>query len=470
MSRRSRSRSRGAEPPPPPDIGPPHAGDQAGRAADGRETVDDISTGSMNPGPAAEETRGREFRSGARASLLHGEVAPANIPIHMCQDEILYLTRSAPHIHPSAAWDERVYLAGVGRRPSLTQPSSDGVILDLEAGAGITIDESHHGSPPPGAVGYWQRFTAARRRIWGVINTIFIATWNFVRSIRGLRLHQHQDMMEELGSVQDEFDRERDAIRRLHLDMIDIDPEELARYVDPARAPIVRAAMERDVQTESSSLFLGHLRGNSDTHTRDGREDSITQVNDNAELLVQGSYVPTPRDPVTGELALEYVPVRMAPNGTPFLVPDGDRGLTTAYFRRRTWRLIYAMYIRDLFSSAAFATIDDIVKVAWMRRVFDFIDPYPRFTWGRTEITAASASGSDPEMPGLQADSDTDAHSSQTESSSENDNGDAFAEAFRMMMQRGRGGGGPETEPAVATSIPHDMRRVGHNLTRNTGM
>ena len=42
MGRKSRSRSRGAEPPSPPDVGPPLAGGQDHRAADGIDIVDEL--------------------------------------------------------------------------------------------------------------------------------------------------------------------------------------------------------------------------------------------------------------------------------------------------------------------------------------------------------------------------------------------------------------------------------------------
>ena len=132
------------------------------------------------------------------------------------------------------------------------------------------------------------------------------------------------------------------------------------------------------MQTESISLFHGRLRGNFDTHVRDGQRDAITQVNDNAEMLIRGSYVSTPRDPFTGELAIGRVPTRIAPNGTPFLVPDVEQGLTVAYLMRRTWRLIYALAVRDIFDHTVFDAVDETIKAPWMRLVFDYVNPFWR--------------------------------------------------------------------------------------------
>ena len=477
MGRRSRSRSRGAELPPPPDVGPPVAGGQGARAADGndimgelfgnlervRELTDAIvigepganlippgppvlgvvsrdgirSMGSTRPGPANEQSQEHEVLLDARASSPHDEVASTNVSINMCRDEFLYLTRSPPNRHPNASWDEQVYLAGVGRQTSSTQPSSDNKFVDLEAGTGVLDTEVHHGVPAPGAPGFWQRLSAARLSVWRVISTILMTVYDYVRPAGGLPTHRQHH---ETG---------------------------------------LRSAMEQEMQTESESLFLGRLRGYAISQVQDGRAEVYAQVNDNAELLIQGSYVPTLRDLSTGEMARESALTRIAPNGTPFLVPDVNRGIMTAYFQRKTWRLIYALEIRDTFNNTVFAAVDDIVKSTWMRKVFDFANPFPRIR--AAEPAAEDSSSTDSEMPGWHSDTVSDAHSRVAESSSSSsaDGGDAFAEAFRMMMQRNRGdappgAGADDTAPAsqegARTAISQAVQRAGRNLTQNTGM
>ena len=397
------------------------------------------SMGSTRPGPANEQSQEHEISLDARASSPHDEVASTNVSINMCRDEFLYLTRSPPNRHPNASWDEQVYLAGVGRQTPSTQPSSDNIFVDLEAGTGALDTEVHHGAPAPGAPGFWQRLSAARLSVWRVVSTILMTVYDYVRPAGGLPTHRQHH---ETG---------------------------------------LRSAMEQEMQTESESLFLGRLRGYAISQVQDGRTEVYAQVNDNAELLIQGSYVPTLRDPFTGEMAREGALTRIAPNGTPFLVPDVNRGITTAYFQRKTWRLIYALEIRDTFNNAIFAAVDDIVKSTWMRKVFDFANPFPRIR--AAEPAAEDSSSTDSEMPGWHSDTVSDAHSRAAESSSTSsaDGGDAFAEAFRMMMQRNRGdttpgadAGADDTAPAsqegTRTAISQAVQRAGRNLTQNTGM
>ena len=430
MGERSRSRSRGAALSPPPDVGPSPAGGQAARAADDKDIIDElfgdlgrvreltdaiviappganlvppgppaltgvsrggptfsemISIGSTYPGPASELPQERRVRSGARASSPRGEVAPVEPSIHMYKDEILYLTHTLSDRHPSAAWDERVYLAGVGRQVPATQSSTDNKLPDLEAGAGTMIDEAYHGAATPDTPTFWQRLSAIRVSAWRVISTVFMAAFSSVRLGIGLpTLWWRRDTN-------------------------------------------VHHATGHEVQTESVSLFLGRLRGHSTSHEQGGRADTHVQVNDNAEILIRGSYIPTPRDPYTGEVVV--MAPRAAPNGTPYLVPDLDRGLEIAYLQRRTWRLMYMLKVRETFNDIIFAEIDDTVKSDWMRRVFTFVNPYPRIE------AVGDASSSDSEMPGLYNNDDSDTQRAESSASrSDDDDGDAFANAFRMMM------------------------------------
>ena len=512
MGRKSRSRSRGAEPPSPPDVGPPLAGGQDHRAADGIDIVDElfgdlqrqreladaiiiaepganlippgppvlgvvcrddiISTGPTRPGPASACSRAHESSLGVRASSPRGEVAPNHVSIDMCKDEFLYLTRSPPDRHPSAAWDEQIYLAGVGREAATqgiqSRPPSDNTdntYVDLEAGIRVRAAEVHHGAPNPETPSFWQRLSAIRRSVWRVMYTVFTITYGYVRPIGSLLVPRRSCEVQ------------------------------------------MRHEMEQEVQTDTRSLFLGQLRGHSTSNTQGERADAHVQVNDNAEMLIQGSYIPTPRDPFTGEVAaVDRSHMRLAPNGTPFLVPDVERGLITAYFQRKTWRLIYVLKIREVFSSAIFATVDDTIKYTWMCRVFDFANPFPRV---RAQVPVNDgASSTDSEMPGLHPDTDSDTHQQAGESSSssaDDGGGDAFADAFRLMMQRNRGGEPagadvndntftgqedthdeqashppteaqispekePEDEPDVDAPISQVVQRDGNNLTRNMDM
>ena len=78
---------------------------------------------------------------------------------------------------------------------------------------------------------------------------------------------------------------------------------------------MTRVVTEREMQTETSSLFHGELRGSYNVRNLGERTNVHVQVNDNAEMLIRGAYIPTPRCPITGEVAREYLPMRVAPNG-----------------------------------------------------------------------------------------------------------------------------------------------------------